>query len=661
MAQQTKHFYDFGDFRIDTGERVLLRDGKAVPLTPKVFDTLLVLVEQQGQVVSKDELMQRVWPASYVEEGNLTQNISTLRKLLGESPDEPHFIETVPRRGYRFVARVSVVCDEEAGLGAGEGPPLHTSAEKENGANGPTVSAPGAETVGPQTFLANRTVRPRLKLRRNLLIAAVILGLSLIFFYLWRGRQAQSPSADFTVRTLAVLPFKPLVAGNRDEYLELGLADALITKFSNLKDITVRPTAAVLKYHDPQQDPVAAGREQRVEAVVEGRFQKVGDRIRLTVQLVRVSDGRPLWAEAFDEAFTNIFSIQDSISARVAEALTLKLSGDERKLLAKRYTNNPEAYQLYVKGRFFWNKRTEEGVKTAIEYFNQAVEKDPSYALAYGGLADSYSTLGIPEALLGGMPPREVFPKAKAAAIKALEIDEALAEAHAALGHIHLTYDWDWQAAEKDFNRAIALNPNYATARFWHAISLSIMGRGEESPSEMKRAQELDPLSLIIGTNVGRSLYYRRQYDRAIEQCRKTLDMDPNFAPARYLLALILNQEGRYEEAIAELERVDALSRGHPLVLAALGQVYATSGRRAEARRALDQLQEMARQRFVSPYHVAHVYAGLGEKEEAFIWLEKAFAARAIAPSSLKSDPAFDRLRSDSRFMDLLGRMNLAP
>jgi len=452
-----------------------------------------------------------------------------------------------------------------------------------------------------------------------------------------------------------VLPFKPLLAESRDESLELGMADALITKLCNLKQIVVRPTSAMLKYTDPAQDSLAAGREQGVDSLIEGRLQISGDKIRVTVQLIRVSDGAPLWAGTFDESFTNLFAVQDSISKQTTEALLLKLSGEEKIRLAKNYTDNIEAYQLYVKGRFFCSKLSADGNNKAIGYYQQAIEADPNYALAYAGLADSYSFL--PQ--LTGIPASEVYPKEKAAVTKALELDDTLAEAHTSLAGL-LTddpADRDWEGSEREFKRAIELNPNYPQAHTWYSQYLYAMARLDEGTVETQRALMLDPLSPVTNLNLGHHLYFSRNYDEAIRQLRNTLEIDPNLRLAHIFLYSTYVQKGMYQEAISEMARVYAGSNAEQeaRIAAALGRAYATSGEKGFWRMIVD----LPMPPFDAPFWLGEAYLHLNEKDKAFEWLRKAADEGHPGIVWIRVDPLFDSIRSDPRFPDLLRRFGL--
>jgi DNA-binding winged helix-turn-helix (wHTH) protein/TolB-like protein len=436
MNHQPKHIYEFGPFRLDVAERMLLRDGEAIPLQPKAFDLLLVLVEHHGHLLEKDELLQAVWPDTIVEEVNLANNVSVLRKALGEDGNGQRFIETVPRRGYRFVAPV-----REAQAGTVEPGVAEIAQAPVVQQEAPVAAATGEQPVQSASRWAKR--RPALVVPLAVLLLIGVVGA----INSWSPkRQPTAPSA--TIKSIAVLPFKPLAANERDEALELGMADTLITKLSNLRHLIVRPTSAVRRYTALDQDPLAAGREQKVDAVLESSFQRSGEKIRVTVRLVNVSDGSALWTYQCTEYCADIFAAQDAITEKVARALMPELTGKERTLLAKRYTDNFEAYQLYVKGRYFWDKRTGEGMKKSIECFEQAIRLDQNYALAYAGLATTYVTSAYREMV----PPAEANLKAETAARKALEIDEQLGQAHAALGVLHFYYR-EWSEGVREFQR----------------------------------------------------------------------------------------------------------------------------------------------------------------------------------------------------------------
>jgi DNA-binding winged helix-turn-helix (wHTH) protein/TolB-like protein/Tfp pilus assembly protein PilF len=645
MAGQTTSFYEFGSFRIDRRERLLLHDGAPVPLPPKVYDTLLALVMRSGHIVEKEELMRAVWPDTFVEDANLTVNISALRKALGEGESEHHYIETVPRRGYRFVSPVIEVKNDSAASYAEANPNPRLILEDER-----KVEATKEESAD-YTF-----VHPLLRSRGwgwSLIGIFVLVGLAVIAYYTWLSRAERG----LKVRSIAVLPFKPLVADNRDEPLEMGMCDALITRLSGLHQLIVRPTSAVVHYNKPGQDSLTAGRELGVDALLDGFVQKSGDKVRVTAQLLRISDGKHLWSAQFNENFTDIFAVEDSISKQMVEALLLNLTGEEQRRVTKHYTENIEAYELYLRGRYFQDKRTPEGLNKSIDYFQLATRKDPRYALAFAGLADSYVVLAVRV----DMPPKDSYRQAKTAAIQALEIDDTLAEAHASLGNVQYWYDWDWSAAETEFKRAVELGPNYPTAHQLYASYLIVMGRHPEALSEIKQAHSLDPLSLPINVQVARILYFSREYDEAIEQCQKTLEIDPNFGGAHLFLGRLYKEKRMYREALTELEKARRLLGGSAEVLALIGYTDAVSGSRVEAQDVLVELQGLSKQGYVSPYHLAMVYAGLGEQNQAFDSLDKAYAEREGRMTILKFAPEFDSLRSDPRYADLVRRIGLTP
>jgi len=582
---ERKPFYEFGAFRVDPGKRLLLRDGQPVPLTAKAFDTLLALIENRGRVLEKHELMRLVWPDTVVEESNLSQNVFTLRRVLGEQPHEHLYIATIPRRGYQFVAEVRQ-----------------------------TPATTGTAAAGP-------------------------------------------PPGYHTPRSLAVLPFISLGPKDTDEYLGLGMADALITRLGNIRRIIVRPTSAVRAYVGQTPDPVAAGRSLGVDMVLEGSIQRAGERIRVTVQLVSVHAGAPVWGERFDERLPDLFAVQDSISLRLAAALVSTLTAEEKVRIGRRHTEDHDAHDAYLKGRYHWNTRTEDGLKKAVRHFDQAIARDPRYALAYAGLADCYTLLG--SAGYGALPAKEALARARAAAVKALDIDPELAEAHTSLALVKFRLDWDWAAAETEFRRAVQLNPGYASAHHFYGLYLSAVGRATEAIASLRLAQELDPLSLIIGAALGRAFHFARQCDPAREQYLKTLEMDADFAEAHMNLALVYAQGSRFAEAADELRRAMAIAGRRPLLQAILGYVYGLSGDRERAERTLDELHALSVEGPVPTLYLVYPHIGLGEAARAFELLEQAYEERSGLLVYAKVEPIFDPLRADARFKDLLRRMGL--
>ena len=459
------------------------------------------------------------------------------------------------------------------------------------------------------------------------------------------------------IDSLAVLPLTNASADPNTEYLSDGITESIINILSQLPKLRVVPRSTVFRYKGRVIDPQELGRELGVRAVLTGRVLQLGDTLVVKTELIDVANESHLWGEQYKRKFTDIFALQEEISEEISEKLRLRLTGQEKKRLTKRYTENTEAYQLYLKGRYYWNKRTQEWIRKGIECFQQAIDLDPNYALAYAGLADSYALLGSATV---GLSPHEVYPKAKAAAMKALELDDSLAEAHTTLGFFRLLYDWDWAAAEQEFKRATELNPNYASAHDGYGFYFKVMGQLSEAIRECKRAQELDPLSLFINISLGWVYYFSRRYTEAIEYGKKILEMDPNFFGAYWLTGVAYQQEGMYSDAIASFQKAISLSGGGLNFVAYLGQVYAIMGQKAEAYKTLDELKKLSQQRYVSPFYIAVIYIGLGEKDQAFEWLNRACEERSSLLAFVKVEPMFDSLRSDPRFAQLQRRIGFS-
>jgi DNA-binding winged helix-turn-helix (wHTH) protein/TolB-like protein/predicted negative regulator of RcsB-dependent stress response len=662
MPNNSRHFYDFGPYRVDASERLLLRGEDVVPLTPKAFEMLLVLLESSGHVLTKEELMKRVWPDTIVEEANLSHNVYKLRDALGEGRDGGKYIETLPRRGYRFVAKVTEVQDRSDDLIVEQ----HSRArivveEDDTPENVIDARLARAEQRGalPSAVEARHFSIPKPGLM--VIAGTVLIGLVVGAVYFWRARQSASVNVP-ALHSIAVLPFKPLAANDRDESLEMGMAETLITRLSHIGQLTVRPSSAVRQYTKLEDEAVKAGRELRVDAVLDGSIQKSGDRIRVSVRLVRVEQGQTLWIEQFDEKFSDIFTVQDAISRRVAGMLALRLSGEEKERLAKRGTDNLEAYQAYLLGRFHWNKLTEADVIKSIDYFNQALARDPNYALAYAGLADSYIALPT----IGNTPSSEANIKAREAALQSLAIDDTIAEAHTALATIKELYEWDFVGAEREFKRAIEFNPNYTTSHSWYSQFLSSVGRYAEAIAEAKRALEVDPTSLYANVALGNTYLDARQPDEAIVQLQRTIDMDKNFALAHLTLAEAYRAKERYEDAIAEVTKSMVLSGRNSTEQAArkanmLRDGYHKSGAKGYWEKNLElRIENMKRGYTISPTVMAEAYARTGDKDRAFEWLEKAYTDRdQYLFYNLKPADHFDGIRSDPRYQKLLQRIGL--
>ncbi len=639
--------YEFGPFRVDALKRVLWRNGEPVQLTSKSLDTLLVLIAHRGEIVTKDQLMKALWPDTIVEENNLTQQISMLRKALGEKVGEHRYLVTVPGRGYTFVAEVRVADDCDLSMVPASDLDLPGNCDmnlvlEQHLSSHITVDVENQLVALPRQ-LPRRILRSRVAITT---LASVVVLVLLGYGINWRrARLAESRVAN---RSIAVLPFKPINNDPANVYLSTGMADALIARLSNLHQISVRPTSTVFKYVEQQPDAQVIGRELAVDSVLEGTVQKVDHRVRVTVQLVEVRSGAPIWAQTFDQEMNDIFALQDAISEQVAQSMMVKLNGEDREHIRKRSTENLAAYQAYLAGRYFWNQRNVEGITRSLSHFQEAIALDANYAEAYTGLADAYTVAVAYRCPIGV---DEAMQKARAAAVKAITINDQLAEAHASLAMVKTRYDRDFVAAEAEYERAIALNPDYATAHHWYSEFLAVSGRESEALREIQAANALDPLSPVIGTTLAERLFYARRYDEAIAQLRKTLEVSPDFRSAHFILGLALEQKGMLDEAIAELQKSRVAASNDPFIAASLGHSYALAGRVTDARRILRQLLAL---KDSEPFEIAMLYQGLGEKQQALDWLERIESQEAELSMMLRLDPRFDSVRSEPRFQKVL-------
>jgi serine/threonine-protein kinase len=617
--------YEFDEFRIDVSKRQLTkRNGDQIPLTPKVFDTLVYLVRHCGTVIEKDELMREIWADSVVEENNLNQNISTLRRAFGEKPGEQRFIVTIAGHGYRFVSDVRPILDLT---------PEVTELVSRSGS-----AKDEAPKVQPQS-----TVQ-----KRNWLVALVVLA---IFAIGWSGsyllrRNAKAP--DGAIRTIAVLSFKPLVLENRNEALEFGMAEALISRLSG-GEVIVRPLSAIRRYSSLEQDSLTAGRELGVESILDGTIQTWGNRIRVSARLLRTSDGKQLWAEQFDDTAIDIFAVQDAISEKVAAALRIRLGAREK----KQSTKNVEAYQLYMNGGYHLDKLRPSDIRTSISYFEQAIAIDQGYALAYTRIAQAYGVLAIS----GEMVPAEAFTKANAAAQKAIELDDTLGEAHDSLCMGMFWNGWDWSAAERECLRSLEIDPNNAVSHGNYALLLSTTGRHTEALAESKRSLELNPLHLAQNAIEGQILLNAGRADDALIQSRKTSELEPNFWMPHFVAASAYIEKGMFAEAIAESRKEYELSGRNDVPFGTYA--LAKSGKRDEARTTLQELLKLSATKYVPPYNIALIYTALDMREDALGWLETAYANRDPKMTFLKVEPKWNSLRNEPRFIDLIKRMKL--
>jgi TolB-like protein/Tfp pilus assembly protein PilF len=582
MAQPQTYIYEFDDFRVDPGRRLLLgRDGRPLPLTPKAFDTLIYLVQHADVVLGKETLMRAIWADTAVEENNLNQCISVLRRVLGEKRAEHRYIVTVPGRGYRFVARVNK--------------------------HKPPIIAISKEPIA----------------------------------------------------SIAVLPFQPLARNKRDESLEMGMADTLITRLSGIRDLVVRPMSSVRKYADLKLDALAAGRELGVESVLEGSLQRHSDRVRVTVRLLNVLNGASLWAGTFDDELTDIFALQDAISEQVAQALSVELSQEDTTRLVKHDTESTKAYQLYLKGRHYWWKNSPEEYWKSRDYFHRAVEEDPSYALGYCGL-NSFYGFG---AAWGVVPPEEGWPKAEWAVTKALQLDDQLAEAHLDLAALKMVYYLDWAGTEREAKRAIELSPGFDEIHYVYSFFLVVMSRFHEAIAEGKRALACNPFSVRISQHLGYALYCARNYDEAIQQYRKALELDPNDASVYEALGDTYERKGEYRKAVEQWTKAMLLTNDTELVTT-LGPANTKEDvdravRDVAAKRLDRLLRNRERGDYVPAIRFAREHLRAGDQEEALKWLTLACEERNVYSLLIGSDPFYDPLRADQRFSKLLQRMKL--
>ncbi len=632
MESAPRSIYRFGPFQLDVQERILERQGTHIPLTPKAFDILWALLESPGHLLTKPELMARVWPDTVVEEGNLARNIFTLRKLLGDDQDGARYIETVPTLGYRFVASVQLV---DAAVPAGT----------------PSQAAP-PPSPGPQEESASGKRRQWRWAAPAILILAVAVVAAI--FSRWQSPTLSAPAG----RTmLAVLPFQNLSGDAQQEYFSDGLTEEMIAQVSRMdpERLGVIARTSAMQYKGTTKNVQQIGRELGVGYILESSVRREANRVRITAQLVRVSDQTHVWAQSYERDVREILPLESEVTQAIAREIRIKLSPQAQAHLASARAVDPEALQLYMKGRYFWNKRTEKDFWKGIECFKQAIEKDPNYAPAYVGLADSYILLG-PNDLL---PSKQVYLLAKSAALRALELDGALAEAHASLGFVKLLYDWDPVQAETEFRRAIELDSNYPTAHHWYAYDLAAAGRFDEAVLEIRRAQELDPLSSIISADVAQILFLARRYDDAIVQSQKTVDLDPNFNQAYWYLGLIYERKGMFEQAVQAFIKAQGAGQTDSTEGAAIQAAYRASGIKGYWRHRLALLQSPSRKLQVSPYTIAVVYARLGDTNSAMENLEKAYAERYPSMVFVKIEPTFDSLRADPRFHDLLRRIDM--
>jgi TolB-like protein/DNA-binding winged helix-turn-helix (wHTH) protein/Tfp pilus assembly protein PilF len=617
-TKQSQGFYEFGPYRLYPAALVLMRDGGTVPLTPKVLDTLKVLVERAGQPVSKAELLRAVWPDTFVEESNLAQNISVLRKALGAAEGNGNYIETIAKRGYRFVAEVRLVSDSSP----------------------PAAPEPKSHPPIPGRMRSAKTVA------LALLTAGLCAAGGILYYRSLAGKTQP-------VRAIAVIPLRNVSGDPAQNFLADGITELLITELGKTLPFRVTSPTSSMRFRDSTQPIAEIGRELGVDAVVEGSVARSADRFRVTTQLIHAADDRLLWAETYDLNVTDALLLEEEIARAVAHAIRAEV------LPLKRTSGGPvnrDAFESCLRARYFLDQRTEPEIRKAITWYQKAIDEDPAYAASYAGLADCYNQLGTN--IIGAKSPAETRRLAAAAARRALEIDPDLAEAHASLAYCDL-YDWNWAAAERGFQRAIQANPNYAPAHLWFAHYLTARKQFERASQEVRLAHDLDPLSPVIQTQVGWLMGFAGRHSEAIELFRKVLEDNPRYQWALWQLGHNQIAMHDYAGAIETLEKVAALSNRAPSSLGTLGYGYGLAGRREDARRILNELTELSRQRYVSPKSIADVYEGLGDRDKTFEWFERCFQEHANAMVWLDVASEYDELRSDARFQDLRRRVGL--
>ena len=637
----------FGVFEADLKACELRKHGFRLKLAEQPFQVLAMLLERPGETVTREELRDRLWPSdTFVDfDHGLNNAVMRVREVLLDSSDHPRYVETIPRRGYRFVAPV-----EDVPVPSGKGESERTSSA--------VLPAPVESNVALVSLDADRpggqpVSRPWLSAPRIALAAFIAVAglIALATFFLRANRNSVAVNHLAHSTALVVLPLENLSGDKDQDYFADGMTDELIANLAKIRSLHVISRSTAMAYKGTRKPLSEIARELNVDAVVEGTVMRVGNRVRITAELVQVSTDHHLWADTYESQLGDVLALQNRVSSAIVNEIRINLTPEERERLAKAPAVTPEAYENYLKGLYYWNKRSDENLARAITYFERATTLDSRYALGYAGLSDCYAIISAE--IFGTMPASEAAPKAKAAAMRALELDPTMAEAQTSLATVKFNYDWDWSGASEGFNRAIGLNPSYATAYQRYSLYLIAMGRVQDSFAQIQKARELDPLSLSINFSLGWRLYMARQYDAAIAQSKDTLEMDPSYELPHLVLGQAYEQKGDYAQAIPELRKAVDLSHGTPLMISALAHAYGRSGNRAEAEKLLADLQAKSIKKYVSPYYLALVYVGLGRNEQALDLLDQAFADRSNGLVFLKVEPELDQLRSNPRFIAL--------
>jgi TolB-like protein/DNA-binding winged helix-turn-helix (wHTH) protein/Flp pilus assembly protein TadD len=636
-ASQVRGPLRFGVFELDLQAGQLRKHGLRIRLQEQPFQVLAMLLAHHGEVVTREELQKKLWPAdTFVDfDHGLNKAINKIREALGDSAQSPRFVETVSRRGYRFLAEVKVT---EALV---RGPGLANLTQ--HGAEARDRPDAASRPALPKHLLPSTAWK----------ISVFVLVLVVASLAAWKLYFSNRPSP--VIRSLAVLPLESLSTDASQDYFADGMTDELISDLGQISALRVISRTSAMVYKHARKPLPQIARELNVDAVVEGTVLRSGNQVRITAQLIEAATDKHIWSQSYEGELRDALALQNKVAKAIADQIKINLNPQERVALKNARVVNPEAYESYLKGRYFWNKRTADSLKVALAYFNHAIDEDPKYAPAYSGLADTYALLADWE--YGVMTPKEALPKAKAAAIKALELDSMLGEAHNSLAFCLDVFDWDLDSAGKEFRRAIELNPSYATAHQWYASHLIVLGRNDEAIAEMRKAESLDPLSLIISADLADFLVIAHSYDESIRESRKTIEMDPNFALAHNQLGQAYLQKQMDEEAVAELQKAVQLSGNSPTCTANLACAYVASGKRNEAEKLLSDLEKRSSSSYSHASEIAEIYVALGDTDQAMNWLEKCFEDR-FNPSVLLR-PGFDPLRSDPRFKDLLRRIGL--
>jgi TolB-like protein/DNA-binding winged helix-turn-helix (wHTH) protein/Tfp pilus assembly protein PilF len=627
----------FGAYELDIRAGELRKSGIRIKLQEQPLLVLQALLENPGAVLTRDDLQKRIWPAdTFVDfDHGLHAAVNRLRAALNDSADNPRYVETVGRRGYRFIGQVENLPTEAPA------PPLVRAVPPFDPASKPRPAIWKSWTGAIAGFVL------------ALALAALLIGFNFAGLRTWLF------GVNRSFRSLAVLPLANLTSDPAQDYIAEGMTEDLITQLSKLADLKVISHTSVMQYKGTHKPLPQIARELNVDAVVEGAVEFAGDHVRITAQLVDAATDQHIWAEKYDRELSNVLLLQSEVASDIAKQIDLKLTPQQReRLAAEARPVVPEAYQAYLLGRYYWNKRTADGLAKSGQYFQDAIKKDPNYAVAYSGLSDYFAFL----TLIGGpeiLPPKQAMTQAKSAAVRALQLDNSLAEAHASMGHVLHNYDWDFPGAEREFKRAIELNPNYSTVHHWYAHLLMQTGRANESLDEAKRALDLDPLSPFVNNGLARQYYLARQYDKAIAQCQIGLQIDPTYLPAKIQLGLAYEQTGMLTEAISELEQTRNMAENLPMAHALLAHAYSAAGRREDAQKELAILKAISQQRYVPPSYFAIVSVALGNKDQAFAYLQKSYEDRSEQLLYMGVEPLVDPLRGDARFDVLMRNVGL--